>query len=137
MLKYTMSYTVQPISIRINHKFMHHRQFLRWGAFQSAKTDNRLLCNLIFIPFIKVASTYSSIKYFQIFLVSYGRWDFEPYIFMKIFPKRFTVFNWQTIQKCQLFIETPGRAALLWTDCKVTFIKIIQWSINIMTPLTL
>ena len=27
---------------------------------------------------------------------------------MKISQKSFTVFNWQTIQKCQLFIETPG-----------------------------
>ena len=27
---------------------------------------------------------------------------------MKISPKSFTVLNWQTIQKCQLFIESPG-----------------------------
>ena len=27
---------------------------------------------------------------------------------MNIFQKSFKVFNWQTIQKCQLFIETPG-----------------------------
>ena len=32
---------------------------------------------------------------------------------MNISQKSFTVFNWQTIQKCQLFIETPGRMIIL------------------------
>ena len=57
-------YNQYPSELIINSS--HHRQFLRWGAFHSAKTDSRLLRNLIFIPFTKVASTHSSIKYFQI-----------------------------------------------------------------------
>ena len=56
-------YNQYPLELIINSS--HHRQFLRWGAFHSAKTDSRLLRNLIFIPFTKVASTHSSIKYFQ------------------------------------------------------------------------
>ena len=57
-------YSQYPSELIINSS--HYWQFLRWGAFHSAKTDSRLLRNLIFIPFTKVASTHSSMKYFQI-----------------------------------------------------------------------
>ena len=58
-------YNQNPSKLIVNS--WHHRQYLRWGAFHSAKPDSRLLRNLIFIPFTKVVSTHSSIKYFQIF----------------------------------------------------------------------
>ena len=58
-------YNQYPSELIINSS--HHRQFLRWGAFHSAKTDGWLFRNLIFTPFTKVGSTHSSMKYFQIF----------------------------------------------------------------------
>ena len=97
----------------------HHRKFLRWGIFRSAKTDSQFLRNLIFTPFTKVASAHPSINYFQILWCH--RWDLEPYILMKISQKCFTVFIWRTIQKCQLFLDIRYRPTWIYKSILRSF----------------
>ena len=80
-------------------------------------------------------------KLFSKLLVSYDRWDLQPSIHMKISRKFVTVFIWQTIKKCQLFFETPGRVSQafsqrgvfwtpyywIWTPQYPYFFCIMQW----------
>ena len=70
---------------------------------------NQFLHNLISIPFTKVASAHPSMNYFQIFLVSYDRWDLQPSIHMKISRKCFTFSYLADYSKVStFFLETLG-----------------------------
>ena len=46
---------------------------------KKAKMDSQILCNLILIPFTKVASAHPSMSYFQI-VGCHNRWDLQPSI---------------------------------------------------------
>ena len=100
---------IRPSEIIINSS--HHRQFLRWGAFHSAKTDSRLLHNLIFIPFTKVASTHSSIKYFQIFTIESNYiWCSPLFLFSLLYNIFQCFFPFQRI-------ETQWQCYALYKNC--------------------
>ena len=81
----------------------HHRQFPMLRDFSLSQ----FLRNLIFTSFTKVASAHPSINYFQIFWCHMIDETFS-HSYIWTFPENVSVFIWQTIQKCQLFFETPG-----------------------------
>ena len=107
-----MSYTAQPISIIINNKFITPPAISTLKDFSLSQNRQPTLAQPNFHTLYKSGQYSLKHKLFSDFLVSYDRWDLQPYIFMKISRKSFTVFNWQTIQKCQLFIEPPGICTL-------------------------
>ena len=81
---------------------------------------NALRCRKIGACRILVPLRYSlKHKAFSDFLVSYDRWDFQPYIYLWKFPKKVSVFNWQTIQKCQLFEYYAMALTLCSTNIKL------------------
>ena len=93
-----------PSSVIINSS--HHQQFVRWGTFRSAKTDSQFLRNLIFTPFTKVASAHPSMNYFQICWCHMIDETFS-HTYIWTFSENVSVFIWQTIHKCQLFLRHP------------------------------
>ena len=109
----------KPIPIIINHKFTRPSSISTLGTSRSTKLDSQFLRNLIFIPIGKCSRKH---KLFSALLVSYDRWDLEPSIHIKKIPKMFHIFFWQTIQKCQLFFETLGRA-----NCVVVIQMMYSW----------
>ena len=103
-----MSYTVQPISIIINYKLITPPAISTLREFSLSQNRQPTLAQPNFHTLYETGQYSLKHKLFSDLWVSYDRWDLQPYIFMLISRKSFTVFNWQTFQKCQLFIETPG-----------------------------
>ena len=121
-----MSYTAQPISIIINHKFITPPAISTLGDFSLSQNRQPILAQPNFHTFYKSGQCSSKHKLFSDLLVSYNRWDLQPHIHMKISRKYFTVLIWQTIKKCQLFFETPGiTSTVYWVEI---FSNALQWS---------
>ena len=100
--------TAQPISIIINHKFITPAVNSTLREFSLSQNRHPILAQPNFHTLYKSGQCSPKHELFSIFfLVSYDRWDLQPYIHMKISRKCFTVFIWQIIQKCQLFFRHP------------------------------
>ena len=101
--RWDTSYTAQPISIVINHKFIRPLAISMLGDFSLSQIGQPNLAQPNFQTLYKSGQCSPKHELFSDFLVSYYRWNLQPSIHMKIFRKCFTFFIWQTIQKCQLF----------------------------------
>ena len=102
-----MSYTVQPISIRINHKFITPPAISTLRGFSLSQNRQPTLAQPNFhIPFTKVASTHPSIKYFQIFWCHKKIMIDETFshTYLWKFPKKVSQFLIGRLFKCVNFL---------------------------------
>ena len=79
-----MSYTVQPISIIINHKFITPPAISTLRGFSLSQNRQPTLAQPDFYTLYKSGQYLLKHKVFSDLLVSYDRWDFQPYIVMNI-----------------------------------------------------
>ena len=98
----------KPISIITNNKFIRPSAISTLGDFSLSQNEQPILAQSNFHNLYKSGQCSPKHKLFSDFWCHMIDETFShPYMY-KISEICFTLFIWQTIQKCQLFFETPG-----------------------------